>query len=901
MAMNKTKRSKLRRAKQRGSALLVSLMVIVGLSLLGLGFVAISETEAAIAKNQQAVLQTQAVAEAGAKLVVEWFQDPQWALLHAALPSNDPAVNADIAKIKTTRVVVDGNGGYTGVYKPLADMRLFDKPYRTASENRLFGDENSADIIINSDTDPVVLGKFNDVLLGTSTEDRRDGEVVEIKVFAPPIVSGKLIAEPTGKLNADGTPQMFWSGGERYGVATIKVTSQMFRDRTMTKAAGKYQSQNILATHSVRLVVGELPLPIPAGPIQGNANVQFGGSFRVHWGMETSTGDLDPSGKWVSLPWANAYERPHFERGYEPGTALSQIVIVNPGSGYAAAPNVTLPAPAAGGIQATATATIASGSITAITITNRGKGYDGMPPAGNNAGGVLPPAVTIDAPPAGGTQATAYAVVGAEVWPPTLGQFDNVYYLKELIGKDYEDPWYGARAVQDNQTDGATPANTNYQCFTYSYNADEQPPVNANDTPSWAFQWQSVNNYPWQKKVLFPVINYDYWKKIAMQGRGYKGIYYFSYNKDTGLFYKNNSGTGQKMSYWANSKPAGGGLGAGFFFFDTVNGKNPQKLTGATRTAELTPDLSWQAVDFNGDFLMSGFVYMNSHQFGSTGAGNASNRVQANFPGEPYRDIGYPVWCTGVGVPMTNNCPAANAWSNCAGFPCRAGAGDGVFSYQELNGNGRFDAVVMASGTYNSFEPNATAHAGEYIPKTWKSIAQATADYGAPCVIPTAGYDGTTNAGNICSEPHEPYLNLVYPSQACCNNNRPNTVRAGWEAPGSQTYRPRTLDKTVDPWVPVTCGNSNRLSECTSNAYDVDGAVVPLDVILYGILYNEGAYNAQGNAAYYGSVLIQDQIGNNNNGTADVWFDEMLIKGTWAPPNMPRVIVFNEQTDEQQQ
>jgi hypothetical protein len=25
------------------------------------------------------------------------------------------------------------------------------------------------------------------------------------------------------------------------------------------------------------------------------------------------------------------------------------------------------------------------------------------------------------------------------------------------------------------------------------------------------------------------------------------------------------------------------------------------------------------------------------------------------------------------------------------------------------------------------------------------------------------------------------------------------------------------------------------------------------------------------------------------------------IKGSWAPPNMPRVIVFNEQTDEEQQ
>jgi len=56
------RRSRRNRRGSRGSALLVSLMVIVGLSLLGLGFVAISETESAIAKNQQASLQTQAIA-----------------------------------------------------------------------------------------------------------------------------------------------------------------------------------------------------------------------------------------------------------------------------------------------------------------------------------------------------------------------------------------------------------------------------------------------------------------------------------------------------------------------------------------------------------------------------------------------------------------------------------------------------------------------------------------------------------------------------------------------------------------------------------------------------------------------------------------------------------------------
>src|SRR5947208_16228625 len=110
--MMKIRRSRRNRRDSRGSALLVSLMVIVGLSLLGLGFVAISETESAIAKNEQNALQTEAVAEAGAKMVVEWFQDPTWAQTNAALPLNNTATVAQGAipaagAIKTTRVVGD--------------------------------------------------------------------------------------------------------------------------------------------------------------------------------------------------------------------------------------------------------------------------------------------------------------------------------------------------------------------------------------------------------------------------------------------------------------------------------------------------------------------------------------------------------------------------------------------------------------------------------------------------------------------------------------------------------------------------------------------------------------------------------------------------------------------------
>lgn len=802
--------------KDRGSALLVSLMVIVGLSLLGLGFVTISETERVIARNEQSALQTQAIAEAGAKTVVEWFQSPQWGETSAAMPKNDGAVNANIDKIKVTRVI-PGTNSYTGKYKPDANLHLFDKPYRGTNSDRFFGDESTADVIINSKTDITTLKAFNDILLGTTTGakasilDKAQGEVTEIRVYAPPIVGGTLVTDnataemgnAAGK-NADGTSRRFWSGGQRYGVATIKVTAQQFRDPNLPDAT-KYAATNVLTSHAVRLVVGEMPLPIPAGPIQGDANVSFGGAFKVHWGMETSTKTLDPSAKFTALPWANAYERPHFEHGYEPGTV--------------------------------------------------------------------------------------------QVWPTTAAVYDSQDFYHELLGREFQDIWYGARSCGDNLTDGTTPQDVTPQCYPYDYLSDEA----TNATPSWAFQWQDVNSYPSKKKVTFPLVLYDYWKRIAFQGRGYKGIYYFQFDKGAGAGYKKSgTGTTHDMAYWANITSEGANLGGGLYFFDTRNGRNPQQLTGAARTAELAPSESWSgANDFGKSFLMEGFVYMNIEQFASTGAGSSEVIVDANFPGEPYRDIGYPIWDE-----------ATQKWKDCAGFPCRSGVGDGQFSYQDLNKNGRFDAVIMDSPAYNWHDPGAIAGSSPYTIKTWKQDANLDAAYGnKDCTVPDKLYDGTNGIPTDCSEPHEPYLNIIWPtdkngdisaanncSSAGCsssNGDPPDVLsKIGYEKPTAQTYWPKRSG--------VSCSKSSAIADCTSNSYDVDGPLVPIGVILYGILYNEGGYDAAGNAWYYGSLLIHDEIGGQGgaNGTANVWFDEKLIKGSWAPPNMPRVIVFNETTDE---
>jgi hypothetical protein len=125
-------------------------------------------------------------------------------------------------------------------------------------------------------------------------------------------------------------------------------------------------------------------------------------------------------------------------------------------------------------------------------------------------------------------------------------------------------------------------------------------------------------------------------------------------------------------------------------------------------------------------------------------------------------------------------------------------------------------------------------------------------------------------------------MNIIYPNVAT------TFMQIGWEAPLAQTYQPKRAS--------VTCSSSSPLGDCTSNVFDLDGAMAPHAVLLDGVLYNEGDYNSEGNAEYYGSLLIQGTV--SGTGTPDVWFDEKLLKGTWAPPGMPRVMVFSEQTDE---
>jgi len=168
-----------------------------------------------------------------------------------------------------------------------------------------------------------------------------------------------------------------------------------------------------------------------------------------------------------------------------------------------------------------------------------------------------------------------------------------------------------------------------------------------------------------------------------------------------------------------------------------------------------------------------------------------------------------------------------------------------------------------------SLDPGVSPVRNVYLPKTWGP---------APCTVPG------TNSATDCSEPHEPYLNFIYPAL------KSDPVTVGWQPDATQTRRPRDLIGATLP----NCTTQPQL--CTSNGYDRDGALVDLPATLAGVLYNEGTYSSQGNVDYFGSVLIRGIAG--ATGNAQVWFDEKLIKDNWAPPGMPRVVVYNSETDE---
>ncbi|HEV8435811.1 MAG TPA: hypothetical protein VGR95_20550 [Thermoanaerobaculia bacterium] len=860
--------------RERGSALLVSLMVIVGLSMLGLGFVALSETESAISTNERNREEVLSHAEAAANVVVDWFQNPQWALGKQLMPSNDPTVNTELGAMKATRVNNDG----TTIYKPLSSQLLFDLPFKPAATDRFFGTPDYPDILINKATAPNFLATFNSKLFNDTIDG---GEITEIRIWAPPIVGGSL------------SGNMYYNdGAARYGVATIKVTAKRY-------APGDTNKTSPIATRAVQLVVTEFPFPGPNGPIQSNSAITTNGSFTVFWGQVSAQKPLNLVGKETvpGLPWADAWNRVNWEFGYDSTSPWT--------------PNTTY-----------AVGDIVHASANSRVHDSKLKDWAFQCTTGGTSGATAVSEPSWNSDPTTGpttfTESTGviWTRVQPRNWPmyaeDTYANKDAQPWLYQMIGQKYIDPWAEARtrsyftdASCNTTTCPASYGVTNSGTPTqprgpYGLNLSDLDPTTLNEPYYSWFQYQTVNSAPPLKIVAFPHIDYDFWKQMAQAGDGQGSVFYFAWDTGSSQYYRlSDSATKKDAAEWMNScTGVSGQLGPGFYFFDTIGGKNPQNTPNAS--SYLT-----NAVDINSQYAkpcycMKGFMYLNVKQFGSTGVNAGEPNKYYSYPSEPYRDVGY---YEVVDDPTDPNYKKAYKTDpNTHRIIPPQKAGNGHWDYQEINNNGVFDiyiANINPKGTLQ--KPDGTA-----LPNpTWGPIYW----YPGCNVVDTTT---ATVPANPCSEPHEPFLNMLYPRYGSTDaaaapdpgGNFSNydcaskpCVTVGWEDPSNQTHRMAKIATDSSMTTPVNCTTNS--ANCTSNSYDDVGplAKLPSDPILEGVLYIEGSYQAQGNAEYYGSILVQgDCCGT---GTPSVYFDESLLTGDFKKkfPSFPRVYISSYSTE----
>jgi Tfp pilus assembly protein PilX len=263
------------RERERGSALIIATLVSVILSLLGISYMMMAQTENTIAENERNAAMALYVAEAGARLAINWFNDPSsTGYLVPATGQVDRTLRVFDHDNDTGTARVQGSSGNAAqpLYKDatFTTSPLFDRPYRSALADTFFGVETGVETgadagFPTAGPDLVVatshLATINDALFPNFPSPTLRARIARIEVYGPPIVNGS-----------------------RMGIATVKVTGGVF---LYPGTADERQ----IATRVVKAVVNEIPVPGPVGPLQSCSALAYTGAFEINWGTGSSLGN----------------------------------------------------------------------------------------------------------------------------------------------------------------------------------------------------------------------------------------------------------------------------------------------------------------------------------------------------------------------------------------------------------------------------------------------------------------------------------------------------------------------------------------------------------------------------------------------------------------------------------
>lgn len=281
-------RRKTRFARQRGAALILTVVVILVLSTLGLAMVAFTGTEERSAVVYRDTLQTRALAEGGVRLVQMMFADPAdralvplykegttagsaWDYYGTTSAAAEPVLNgigifrADRSPYSPARYTGANNGFFRGPFS--TDWgSVFGGTYSTVAANDKYDIKFNC---VNPTTNVHVgsdcwLTKLNDLLQSPGTDiNLSSGKIVDISFYGPPAV--------------DGVP---------YGITTVRVTAEKYADAAETQ---------VLAREVIEAVIGDLtkkPSVLGDGNVVFNINLCGDGCEQIHANGTISTGPV---------------------------------------------------------------------------------------------------------------------------------------------------------------------------------------------------------------------------------------------------------------------------------------------------------------------------------------------------------------------------------------------------------------------------------------------------------------------------------------------------------------------------------------------------------------------------------------------------------------------------------
>jgi hypothetical protein len=263
---------------ERGSALVIAILVSVILALLGISFLLMGETEARIAMNEKRSAQALHLAEAGARAVKRWFDHPGAALGFPTTAVVDRSQRRIVSESDPldpgAAVAADGVVGSRPYYKQGVDLDsdgqddLFDRPFRPGALHALMGTPDGPDMRID-EGDAGALAFLDGLTraLASGFPDEGGGvyaRISRIDLYAPPYVE------------VAGT----WS---RYGLATAKVVARIYGPAP--------EGERVVAEREVQAVLGETPYKGPHGPLHSCDSLSFTSTVSdlgLHWGVTTA-------------------------------------------------------------------------------------------------------------------------------------------------------------------------------------------------------------------------------------------------------------------------------------------------------------------------------------------------------------------------------------------------------------------------------------------------------------------------------------------------------------------------------------------------------------------------------------------------------------------------------------